>query len=223
MTGFLDYIKCALDELRQFHEKRGLGKAAKLSLRRLTKALETADDNITFTKLFDLPAELRCRIYHFYVAAFPAELSSPSQPPLARTSTALRNEVLPILFDMTRFKLDVHGFWRNGNFHCKFPAFTYQFLASLEPRNLSQISRFSMSCPSMLTITVQLNNVTKTWAVGYERRGGNEEIVAKGEIIQKSVDELLNAGDNPSVAAPLKLDVLYKIRRQAEEVLEPRQ
>lgn len=97
--GLLDYARRSNEELRTFTLHRHisfdmlrelrLGLTATirdLTIRRLTEE----DENLQFTTLFDLPPELRNRIYHFYDLPFDRYLINPAKPPLAQTCRQLR-------------------------------------------------------------------------------------------------------------------------------------
>jgi hypothetical protein len=75
------------------------------------QALLEADEVQTFTKLFDLPPEIRQMVYGFYMCEFGIDydgrrkLYFPSHPPLARVNRMLRQEVLSIYYETFLFFL----------------------------------------------------------------------------------------------------------------------
>lgn len=103
--GFLCYESCTTDELVQFARAHRIEIQDPENREResLVQVLEEADEYASFEKLFDLPAEMRNRIYEAYLAEFPKGLDCPSQPPLTRTSRQVRAEVLPLFYSETTF------------------------------------------------------------------------------------------------------------------------
>ena len=73
---------------------------------RFIRLLEKNDDDSTiFHRFLDLPAELRNRVYEFYVEDFPRTLKLPTKPPLSRTCRLLCQEVLPIFYANLEFEI----------------------------------------------------------------------------------------------------------------------
>lgn len=103
--GLLCYDNCTTVELVQFARDRQfeIQDAENEERKRLIVKLEDDDDEATFEKMFDLPAEMRNRIYEAYLAEFPKGLDCPSQPPLARTNRQMRAEVLPLFYSEKTF------------------------------------------------------------------------------------------------------------------------
>ena len=96
--GLLLYDSCSTAELIQFACKRKLDtsllpKKPKSALRLATTALlEQADKNLTFTKILDLPPELRLRIYEHHYNSFDLLcLSGPSPAPNTLFCSLLRH------------------------------------------------------------------------------------------------------------------------------------
>jgi hypothetical protein len=125
---FVGYDECSIEELIKFINDRGIGdrrlqasdifdfriKKMRIYQRFLVQKLMKADDERMFTKLFELPPEIRNVIYSYYVADFGKDASSsrdlqalrtPTQPPLAKVSRTLRHEVLPIFYNQCRFRI----------------------------------------------------------------------------------------------------------------------
>jgi hypothetical protein len=101
------YLKCSTAELHQFVKDRNLIPSLPLTLSRssLSKVLTTADNDLRFNRILDLPAELRKEIYEYYVD-FEDELAALCPPPLAQASKQLKAEVLPIFHNRCVFLLD---------------------------------------------------------------------------------------------------------------------
>lgn len=106
--GLLAYDGCNIQELITFSLQRRLDTSdlprnpTKLQLRRV---LEQADEEDTFDRFTDLPAELRHYIYTLHFQPFPI-MYGPEQPPIARTSTLIRKEALSTLYKTCTFMLD---------------------------------------------------------------------------------------------------------------------
>ncbi|KAK4903548.1 hypothetical protein LTR49_026832 [Elasticomyces elasticus] len=107
--GLLCYHVCTNTELQKFAEERDLAVTSE-AFRRSSyiSALDEADREPRFERLFDLPAELRKMVYKHYMADFPKKLYCPTQPPLSRVSQQLRREVLSVFCDRTTFILKLH-------------------------------------------------------------------------------------------------------------------
>ncbi|GIZ44264.1 hypothetical protein CKM354_000746700 [Cercospora kikuchii] len=73
----------------------------------LRASLRTADASPEFHKFDDLPPELQVRVCEFYVSSFPVVLGRPTQPPLARLNTAMREETLALFYKTTQFRLTI--------------------------------------------------------------------------------------------------------------------
>jgi hypothetical protein len=91
-------------ELQTFCKARGLPTKA-ITASRLARALEKADDLITFPRFFDLPAEIRNIIYELFFNALNSFESKHVQPPLTLASSQLRSEALPVFYDCATFNL----------------------------------------------------------------------------------------------------------------------
>jgi hypothetical protein len=129
--GLLYYDDCTLSELETFSRDRGLQTSPLLSQmkdsqkhRFLATGLIVADRLWTFSRLFELPPELRKLIYEFYVCDLgivgthtgtgfrPSRkhsLDTPVQPPLAQVSRQLRQEVLPVFYCECRIHITFGG------------------------------------------------------------------------------------------------------------------
>ncbi|KAK5127359.1 hypothetical protein LTR85_006698 [Meristemomyces frigidus] len=103
----LCYDLCTSEERNKFGRDRGVVGSSGSPLRPVTVThdLRGADEGWVFRRFTDLPPELRSRVYTFYMAALPDMLTTPSQPPLARTSKLIRNEALPVFYNECTFEL----------------------------------------------------------------------------------------------------------------------
>ncbi|EME44805.1 hypothetical protein DOTSEDRAFT_35165 [Dothistroma septosporum NZE10] len=193
------------------------GNADRLNQRHLVKALEAADDNIVFSKLVDLPAELRCRVYYFYVAAFPAKLYSPAQPPLALTCKLLRSEVLPVFYDTICFGLELRGFHQKSRLCYMFTPSSWEFLTTLQAgQNLAQISQFGMGEWRQLSVVARLSKATNTWSIDFEEVEAWHQEGGALERLRKDIDESLNGSSLNFEAKPLTIEALYAVSRKLE-------
>lgn len=105
--GLVEYRKCGVRELKRFVKARNLNlpHSGRVKTRRLVAALEKADDEIRFTKFFELPAEVRNMIYYEYFDDLEDLPRLPHQPPLTLASSALRAESLPLYYYHCAFTL----------------------------------------------------------------------------------------------------------------------
>lgn len=117
--GLLIYDNCDTSELRNFADARAIQcpqirKPAKMAMVAL---LERADDDAQFTRMLDLPPELRVRIYEYYFAGLSCYFgfgqdsgSAPfrhKQPPITLASRLLRQESLDVFYDRVAVLVDL--------------------------------------------------------------------------------------------------------------------
>ncbi|KAI5359872.1 hypothetical protein Slin15195_G117320 [Septoria linicola] len=80
----------------------------------------SADKSPTFEKVAELPAELRVRIYGFYLSYLPETLHRPTQPPLARLNKMMRDKVLTEFYKTIRFEIHFNLIKpRRGSSQCR--------------------------------------------------------------------------------------------------------
>lgn len=72
----------------------------------IVRILEAADEAATFPRFFDLPPELRNRIYSMHFDSFPV-LSRPTTPPIARASRQLRQETTLLFYQSCNIYLSI--------------------------------------------------------------------------------------------------------------------
>lgn len=124
--NMLLYDRCTADELRTFCISRGLLSSDVTARRNVTMIraacidrLERYDDEeCTFSKLFDLPPELRLRIFEWYKCSLktPPSLNAPSPipPPFTAVSRKVREETMPVYCDTLVFQCHGSGYgWHN--------------------------------------------------------------------------------------------------------------
>ncbi|KAK3722723.1 hypothetical protein LTR37_002294 [Vermiconidia calcicola] len=140
------YDKIPPGVLQKFIQQRGLKEVLLMGLseknRALVVTLEDADDQPKFHRFMDLPAELRSRIYDYYTASFPQVLRMPTQPPLARVSRQMRQEVLPVFYSRQTFTITYHQI---ATYQLKLSADSSLFLHNLAPRQISNVRRLQIS------------------------------------------------------------------------------
>ncbi|GIZ47052.1 hypothetical protein CKM354_001015300 [Cercospora kikuchii] len=146
----LSYFSCSVTELQQYVTARGLQleQSRRSLVNKLITALETADANPSFKYLLDLPPELRVLIYGFYMSNFDSTLQSPTQPPLTKVSTQIRQESLPIFYNTCTFglalvaqqKLPPPGI--GSGWHLVWHPDTDTYLKSLLPESLAMMRSF---------------------------------------------------------------------------------
>lgn len=144
--GKTNYEVCKDSELRKFvHDRKLLTVAAPLqqviTRKVMIDLLKTADDRQTFHKLQDLPPELRERVAKYYLREFSSTLIFPTQPPLARASRLVREEVLPLFYQRCTF--EIH-FERGPNDRAKPCAKTLEWLYPLKPENFASIRNLDL-------------------------------------------------------------------------------
>ncbi|KAK4901638.1 hypothetical protein LTR27_001410 [Elasticomyces elasticus] len=100
----------------------------------LVEQLWHADDNATFPFEKLLP-ELRVKVYDMYIDGFSKTLTTPAQPPLARTCRLMRSEILPIFYRRTRFTLTLEANLKS----LRFGKDSTIFIETLAPEHLATI------------------------------------------------------------------------------------
>ena len=142
--GLLYYRNCTMAEVQEFARDRHLT-MLNTFYRSRWNAIETltkADKDLIFGRFLDLPAELRNRIYRYYSHAFGETLTTPAQPPLARTCRQIRNESLPVFYRSHSFGIAFQS--RYGLVYQ--PAQdTTAFLLNLSPESVSEIHSLSLT------------------------------------------------------------------------------
>lgn len=140
--GLLSYGSCSTQQLSRFCIDRGLLKPTKSHPPKAFKIrlLEDADEKATFAGFSELPPEIRLEIYSFYFGSLP-ELIQPTQPPIARTSQAVRAESLSIFYKICNFVLD-RGLPETYSTKHTRPGISY--LKFLTETHLSMIRRLSI-------------------------------------------------------------------------------
>lgn len=106
--GLLNYRMCRVRELQGFLQTRGVPTKGRRTKRDLIDVLDNADDEATFTRFIDLPAELRSIIYGKHFDALPVLPLLPHQPPLTLASSFIRAECLPLYYTNCTFSLQFH-------------------------------------------------------------------------------------------------------------------
>ena len=64
----------------------------------LVSVLEAADEELRFDKFLELPIELRCLVYEYYLAPCGRTIECSELPRLADASPLIRREFLPVFF-----------------------------------------------------------------------------------------------------------------------------
>lgn len=111
--GLISYNPYSNDELRRLvHARRiwlDFDEEYRVGTREeLLRALERADDEPTFNRFSDLPAELRTRVYKYHFSDFSSIwLYAPIQPPITRASSLLRKEALPLFHQQCIFVIEM--------------------------------------------------------------------------------------------------------------------
>lgn len=136
-------------ELSHFIKDRKLSPPTSGLREAMVLVLTAADEGQTFDRFSDLPPELRERIYGYYFSTFPKPLRCAVQPPLARASRLMRQEVLPVFYHLHEFQLELYCPQNGSNDYRKAPLIrktllahqdTMGFLNSLSARDSQQVN-----------------------------------------------------------------------------------
>ncbi|EME83962.1 uncharacterized protein MYCFIDRAFT_195148 [Pseudocercospora fijiensis CIRAD86] len=109
--GVLLYETCSSEELQVFCQQRGISlpRSSNRITRRarddLIKILESADENITFHKYKNLPAELGLLVIEAYMSSVPSSNISATPPPICGVSRSLRHDSMIIFHQTLRLNL----------------------------------------------------------------------------------------------------------------------
>jgi hypothetical protein len=116
--GLLSYERFTARELNSFLVQRGLSltATAKSKIATFKAQLEQADEDATFDRFSDLPAELCQQIFKQYFDSFDDSgegMSGPGgQPPITLVSRQTRLEALPLYYSRCHFRLYTGGHGR---------------------------------------------------------------------------------------------------------------
>lgn len=104
--GLTNYGECLVKELRELIHARGID-IPKGCVRKeaLIAELEKADNEVTFPKFLELPAELRNNVYEKYFESLGDLPLLPHQPPLLLVARQLREEAMPKYLSHSTFTL----------------------------------------------------------------------------------------------------------------------
>lgn len=105
------YGRYDVSTLRGFCQARGLLGTVTGPKSALVQALEIADEDATFERLFDLPREIRDMIYKFHCEDYPSMLHYHHQPPVTIASRQLRDETLPAFYKHCCFQFGMGWFF----------------------------------------------------------------------------------------------------------------
>ena len=95
--GLLSYEAYKIAELREFCSQRNVQLARNAKKAEVVSVLEAEDENATFDRFLDLPAELRNYVYSLHFETL--EIDCPSiPPPITYVSRQLRQESLALFF-----------------------------------------------------------------------------------------------------------------------------
>ncbi|KAK3722724.1 hypothetical protein LTR37_002295 [Vermiconidia calcicola] len=150
--GWIIYQNCTDQELATFLRERRLERPGTEDSSSVVewrnskiRLLCRADAELEFNRFLDLPAELRKRVYELYVEAFPKVLQTPIQPPLACVSRLLRQEVLPVFYNLRTFTITLVHHNRHVRLGWRMDADTLSFLHNLANGQVSNIRSFQLN------------------------------------------------------------------------------
>ncbi|SMY29366.1 unnamed protein product [Zymoseptoria tritici ST99CH_1A5] len=109
-------------ELSHFISQRGINPTSSNTKKKqeLITILESADEEATFDRFFDLPAELRVFVYELHFASYTCErraIESPTPPPITQVDTMLREETLKLFYSTCEFLFNFHSSIGNPTLH----------------------------------------------------------------------------------------------------------
>lgn len=104
--GLTNYGQCLVNELKELIRARGIDiPVGCVRKEALIAELEKADNEVTFSKFLELPAELRNNVYEKYFESLGDLPLLPHQPPLLLAVRQLREEGLPKYYSHSTFAL----------------------------------------------------------------------------------------------------------------------
>lgn len=231
-----NYEACPLYQLRKFvTDRKILPNPNIFTHKDLARILKAADDDVQFTRLLDLPPELRCNIYSWYMAAFPGDLKTPTQPPLTRICRLVREEATPIFYQASNLQFRLLCVYNRAKKELRFNKEDHGFLASLSPKHLATIRKFTVTFRNALELGYHLYKIEvelKTGEKGFlpqvtackpERTAGG-----RGEVDETCTKIVEALKDYFSLREPeeadggkqrLTLGHLYAARRKLEEIV----
>jgi hypothetical protein len=132
----------------------------------LVDLLLTADQEITFPKFMDLPAELRVKVEEYYIAGLQEKcdaLLCPAQPPLARTCKMMMKEVLPLFYSNSHFAIAFCGYLggpylTDSSGRLVLDPKSNVFLNRIAPVDLAYIKRFPVLVGQEIIIRVTVSD-----------------------------------------------------------------
>ncbi|KAK5127360.1 hypothetical protein LTR85_006699 [Meristemomyces frigidus] len=233
--GQFCYDNCTETELSLFARDRGISLACAKAKSTRAARLINADSERTFRRLLDLPAELRNRIYHYYIADFPHLLTLPAAPPLARTCKQVEKEVLPLFYSTKTFHVIFErralSFTKNA-LEFKATDKTALFLRELSRESMSEIRSLCISLRTWWRKTNQDHDsrvissldVRFVGDTGYKLTvaGDMDEKAPKAKKMRRELHEAV-AKVRHVIAArdgrkKLRVEDVYALRKVAEEV-----
>lgn len=171
--------------------------------RQMINMLKDADDDPSFHKFTQLPAELQTYICELYMD-FESPLQTPTHPPLTRTCQHLRQMSLPIFFRSQRFRLLYVEDYSGKKFLdrtkdltgiCfKLDPTSRSWLGSLSPNDIADVKSLSLRCHYF-----DIDDVAIDWdkspngftvAVGYNEHSIMTD--ADRQVFKEEISRVLN-------------------------------
>ncbi|KAK4549763.1 hypothetical protein LTR36_005064 [Oleoguttula mirabilis] len=248
--GHFCYDRCTEAELVKFATVRGVNivgvrlqgniapgmppKAPRASST-IAARLVKVDNDRTFDRFLDLPAELRNRVYYYYyISAFPQKLTLPTAPPLARASKQLETEVLPVFYGTRTIHVT---FERHAITMTKYAAEfkatdkTALFLRQLSRESVSEIRSLWVSLETWWKKTnkehdsrvICTMDITLDRLLGYTLKvagpmdGSGAKVQELRSGMQERAAKVLEAVAARGGAKKLRLEDVYALGKAAEE------
>lgn len=147
--GLLIYENYTVKELTGFVKSRGLpmpkGRRNKADI---MGALEEADDNPQFSKIFELPREMRDRIYFHYMKDLGKLPTLPHQPPLLLASRLIRAEATTSYIEDASFtfRIDLVNPQNRNTLRVDLSADTMALINRIGVEDFQRIKNFRFDC-----------------------------------------------------------------------------
>lgn len=227
--GLLSYGRYSTKKLREFCHARALRTPKAAETSQLVRILENADDTATFPRFFQLPAELRIRIYEFHFSDYDDMSTQHRQPPLTLIPR-IRAEALPIFYGCVTFAWDLSISQSWAVERHQFVGGSYELL-QMPATNLARIKNFKIHFTRIgdgygggiwrhLRFSMhfsQRNSVTKAFAVVWPGTASDP----RARDLEKGVRELLLKTGYSEATWQLRHGYLLDIEKLMNRIMPP--
>ena len=138
--GLISYEKFSVRELLGFCvARKGSLLSARMTVPRLARILETADDKATFPRFTETPAELRNGVYELHLRDYDGVDTGHDQPPITKVCA----ESLPVFYKWVTFTWDLSSNTNFSFYEHDFVGNSYN-LTKIPAADLAQIKNFKL-------------------------------------------------------------------------------